>query len=124
MFSIFGSSNASLSEKRIEPDVSRLASRRAERSKANIFDDESDGIEEQPFSLTRNSVSESRTESRTENKAENISESRTESVPENRMESRGLISERRVKPEVQKAVPKPVEEAPKQEEKPDRKSVV
>ncbi len=118
MFSIFGSSNASLSEKRIEPDVSRLASRRAERSKANIFDDESDGIEEQPFSLTRNSVSESRTESRTENKAENISESITESVPEKRIESRGLIGERRVKPEVQKTVPKPVEEAPKQEEKP------
>ena len=49
VFKLFGSASSSRGENRIEPDISRLASRRTARSNANLFDgDEVDDDEDLP----------------------------------------------------------------------------
>ena len=57
MFKLFGASNTR-GENRIEPDVSRLSSRRTERSKANIFDDDEEEENGGLRSLMRNTAPE------------------------------------------------------------------
>jgi len=42
LFKLFGTTNSPRSEKRIEPDISRLSSRRTERSNASLFDSDED----------------------------------------------------------------------------------
>ena len=95
MFKLFGASNSPRGGNRIEPDISRLSSRR-NRSKAELFDDDDDE-DEKP--------------------EETFKPIMREPVQEERAEKREIVPERKtvITPPTQ---PQPVIEPPKQEEKP------
>lgn len=103
MYKLFGAASASRSESRIEPDITRLSSRRTERSNANLFDDDDDDDDEEEFSTP------SRAEDRI--KAERA-------VKEERKEVPSPVQPKPAARTVQPA-PQPVQpEQVKQEEKP------
>jgi len=115
MYDLFGAGKASaMNENIIEPDTSRLTSRR-ERSKANLFeydddDDEDDDIEElenQLSAFTRSSAS----RSQREDSSRSVDDS-------SNFEARGDIKPVQPAPEPVKAAAQPQEEPPKVEEKP------
>lgn len=115
MFKLFGSSNTARNN-RIEPDLSRLSSRKTERSNANLFDEDETEKDESFTSLTRNTKRAEKAEQQVKNIQDTVSDSRTENVslPSRIVEERKNDTELSVKNSVQQSVT----DTAKQEEKP------
>lgn len=122
MFKLFGSASTPRGERRIEPDISRLTSRRTERSNADLFDDDNSEDDDNLSSLTRSSQPEELP------KVRNLSEKRILKDSDDNNKDLVVDRERRI-PEVRpvaetsakkpsQASVQPVKEEPEQEEKP------
>ena len=122
MFKLFGSASTPRGERRIEPDISRLTSRRTERSNADLFDDDNSEDDDNLSSLTRSSQPEELP------KVRNLPEKRILKDSDDNDKDLVVGRERRI-PEVRpvaetsakkpsQASVQPVKEEPEQEEKP------
>ena len=115
MFKLFGSSNTARGN-RIEPDVSRLSSRKTERSNANLFDDDETEKDDNFTSFTRSTKRTEQVEKQPEIIQDTVAESRTDNVSL----PRRIAEERKSETvtNVKKTVQQPLTDTSKQEEKP------